>query len=71
MEELSNRVTRVETELEHVMKAEDDFRTQIRTEVSDIRKDTRNISRMAIIGLASLATVVVGWGLQLILKLGA
>ena len=60
---LRDRVTRVEADMEHVMKAQDDFREETREDLSDIRKDTKNIMRMAIIGLASLATVVVVWGL--------
>ncbi len=66
--DLNIRVNRLEVELEYALKAEEDFRDTTRTELSDIRKDTKNIMRMAIIGLASLATVIVGWGLQLLLR---
>lgn len=67
---IEERVTAVEVALEHFQTTGADFRRETKAELSDIRKDNRMNMRLIIAVLvsvlASIVTVGLGWGLQLL-----
>lgn len=62
------RVTRLEVELEHFVSAGETFRQETKAELADIRKATRTILLVTIIGLVSVVTLLLGWGLNLLFQ---
>lgn len=65
---IEDRVTRVEMELDHFLKAGETFRTETKEDLKELRQVTRNINRMIIGFLASIILVLLAWGLTLLVK---